>query len=238
MRPDTSFFTKYWMDHFSGHGWNKYGDLVELSSFTTLRHNKGILLGNRAFFALAGPMVKFWDAGKNQDSYLRVQWKPWQAKRKQYTFHALLDGSEDGCSQIVGRAHTIHTFMQRHLGSDPPRVVLDVKPLRKEASKLLSTYNHRRSALSRLPSVRKAVANFALQRARVHLVDADVALNSGVFGRVHDLFRAASDKAQKTVFKNLIWRTKVRTGDAQGLETDNLLILINRDLPSRSTAKN
>ena len=52
VRPDTSFFTQYWMDHFSGKGWNNYGDLVELGSFTTLQRDKGILIGDRAFFPL------------------------------------------------------------------------------------------------------------------------------------------------------------------------------------------
>ena len=84
-------------------------------------------------------MVKFWDAGESQDSYLRVHWDPWPTERMQYTFYALLDGSEDGHSRIVGRAHTIHTFMRRYLHSVPPRVVLDVKPLRAKAAKLLSS---------------------------------------------------------------------------------------------------
>ena len=218
------------MDHFSGKGWNKYGDLVELGSFTTLQRENGILIGDLAFFALIGPMVKFWGAGKSQDRYLRVHWDPWPTKRMQYTFYAQLDGSHDGHALIVGRRHKFHTFQRRHIQYKPPRMVLDVKPLRAKAAKLLSTYNRRKSALSNLPPVPKVVANSALRRARMRLADDHVALNNSAFSRVHNLFQAVADESQQSLLENLTWRTQVRHVDAQGLETDDLLILVNRDM--------
>ncbi|MDP6060153.1 MAG: DUF6259 domain-containing protein, partial [Pirellulaceae bacterium] len=52
----------------------------------------------------------------------------------------------------------------------------------------------------------------------------------GVFSRAHDLFKAAADEAEETSFADLTWKTKLQHGDAQGLETDDLLIVINRDM--------
>ncbi len=57
-----------------------------------------------------------------------------------------------------------------------------------------------------------------------------IALNRGAFTRVGDLFKAASDEAAKTCFEQLTWDTKAAHGDAQGLETDDLLIISNRDM--------
>lgn len=39
---------------------------------STLRNNHAMLIGDQAYFCFAGPMVKYWDAGKSPDNYLRV----------------------------------------------------------------------------------------------------------------------------------------------------------------------
>ena len=230
LRPDTSFFTQYWMDHYSGKPWDNLRDLVHLGSFTTLKNSHGLMNGEHAYFALSGPKVKIWDAGKSRDSYLRVYWEPWNTRRMQYAYYALFEGAEDAHGQIVARGHKIQKFSHQHLQAVPPRVVLDVEPMRDKASELLTVFKGRTVALAALPPVRKELANFALGGARMHLADGDAALADGTFTRMSELFQAATDEAEITLFEDLTWNTKVRHGDALGLETDDLLILVNRDL--------
>ena len=228
--PDFKFFTQYWMDHFSGKHWNNNRDLRHMGSFSTLYRNHAMLLGDHAYFCFAGPMVKFWDAGKSPDSYLRAHWKPWRTKRMQYAFYAQLDGSDDGHGLIVGRRHKFHAFVNQFVLDVPPHIALDVQPLRKKSEEQLSTFYRRQATLSTLSPIKKTVANFALNKARIHLANGNVSLNNGLFSRVSDLFQAASDDAKNIIFEDLTWQTKVRHGDALGLEICDLLILVNRDM--------
>ena len=62
VRPDTSFFPRYWMNHFSGKPWSHLRDLREEGSFTTVENYHGLFMGDHAFVALAGPKVTIWDA--------------------------------------------------------------------------------------------------------------------------------------------------------------------------------
>ena len=223
VRPDTSFLTRYWMNHFSGKPWAHLRDLREVGSRTTLENSHGLLLGDGASFALAGPMVTIWDAGPTQDSYLRTHWKHWGTKRMSYWFLAMLDGGED----IRAAATSVR---ESHFGAVPPRVVIDIEPLLKNATAMLRPYHNRTAALPALPAVRRAIANFTLGTARQHVADGAAALDHGVFSRVHDLFKAAADEAAGMSFADLTWQTKLQHGDAHGLETDDLLIVINRDM--------
>jgi hypothetical protein len=230
IRPDTSFFTEYWMDHFSGHTWKGAGDLKEQGSFTTLSRYHGILIGDGAYFALAGPKVRFWDAGPTADSYLRTHWQAWRGKRMQYGFYALLDGSADGQQRITARRHAIQLFTERHVQYNPPRIVLDVDSLRQRGAALLRRYHDQVAALTELAGVREAVANFALRSARSELADAEAALDTGAFMQVANLYRAVSAEAAALDFTRLTWQSKVHHDEAQGLEAGDLLIILNQDV--------
>jgi len=223
VRPDTRFFTQYWMNHFSGKPWSGLHDLRGVGSHTTVDNYHGLLIGDRASLALAGPKVTIWDAGATQGSYLRTHWQHWATNRMEYWFLVMLDGSGDARS-------TATSIRESYFNLLPPRAVLNIEPLRSSIAATLTPYHKRTAELDALPTVRRVIANFAMGAARQHMADGDTDLDGGAFSRAIDHFKEAVDEVDQNSVSDLTWQAKLQCGEVQGVETKDLLVLINRDM--------
>ena len=91
-------------------------------------------------------------------------------------------------------------------------------------------YRARVDRLAKMGGIRQAVGHFALREARARIADADALMREGKPEQAREQIRAADAVAAGVDFRKLRWQTAIHRGDAAGVETDDLLILVNRDM--------
>jgi len=221
IRPDTGFFTGYWMSQFSGKKWEGLRDLKHLGSHTD--SSQGVLTAEDAFLGVATQGgLKLWDMGHSPESYIRAQLRQWHSTRADYEFYLVPDGSKEGPGLT-------RRFSDRFL-EQPPKVVLDVTPYRAATKGMTGTYRAREAQLATMRGTHRAIGHFALRETRTRIADADTLMSQGLFSQVRESLLAADSAAAAVRLGKRQGKTVIRSGRAEGLETDDLLILMNQDM--------
>ena len=221
IRPDTGFFTGYWMIQFSGKKWEGLRDLKHLGSHTN--SSVGVLTAEEAFLGVTGlGGLKIWDMGHTPESYIRAQLRQWHTTRANGDFYIVPSGSKEGPGLTLG-------VYSRFLGQ-PPKVVLDVTPYRAATESMTGTYREREAQLATIRGIHRVLGHFALREVRTQIADADSLMNQGLFSQVRESLLAADSAASSVRLGNQQGKTVVHRDRAVGVETDDLLILMNQDM--------
>jgi len=93
-----------------------------------------------------------------------------------------------------------------------------------------ASYRERVDRLASIRGIPQVVGHFALSEARARLADADALMRESKPEEARAQVRAADAAAAAVDFDKLKWRAAAGFGDAAGVETDELLILMNRDM--------
>ena len=94
----------------------------------------------------------------------------------------------------------------------------------------ISHYRERVDQVARMCGVDQAVSHFGLRRARARIADANALMRQGKPKQALEQIQVADAMAAGVDFQKLQWRTAIHRGDAIGVETNDLLILINREM--------
>ena len=139
-------------------------------------------------------------------------------------------GRRSGSSGMVDRLFPLAAIVlavsigAARAGEDRKHILATVDPGK------IANYRSRLDRLAQMRGIRQSVGHFALREARARISDADVLMRAAKPEQALEQIRAADAVASAVDLDKLRWKTAIQHRDAAGVETDDLLILMNRDM--------